>query len=310
VYNCPQWSPGGDFLTVEYESPLSPPEIYRLELPGEKRTPLTSATPPALTCLEYVLPEPVSYLSSDGLNIRALLYRPRRSNGAAIVYAHGGPGAQYGYEWDVDAQYFCAKGYTYLAPNYRGSTGYGVDFEHANYRQWGQGDVQDCLLAAVFLQEQAGIQPGRTAILGGSFGGYLTISCLAGDPQYRYACGVTRYGDSDLASSWALCDRNTRRYTEMQIGTPAGQPAVYRGGSPILKVENIRKPLLILHGLNDTVVPPQASEELVEALRRAGKTYEYKTYAGEGHGFLRKATLVDASMRIERFLDWYLMPIL
>jgi dipeptidyl aminopeptidase/acylaminoacyl peptidase len=308
VYNRPQWSPGGDFLTVEYESPLAPPEIYRLELPDGKCTPLTNATPPALTGLEHVLPEPVSYPSSDGLSIHALLYLPRRSNGAAIVYAHGGPSAQYGYEWDVDAQYFCAKGYTYLAPNYRGSTGYGVAFEHANYGQWGQGDVQDCLLAAGFLQAHAGIATGRIAILGGSYGGYLTVGCLAGDPQYRYACGVTRYGDSDLSSSWALCDRSTRRYTEMQIGTPAGQPEAYRMGSPILKVENIRKPLLVLHGLNDTVVPPQASEELVQALRREGKTYEYKTYAGEGHGFLHKTALSDASARIERFLDWYLMP--
>jgi dipeptidyl aminopeptidase/acylaminoacyl peptidase len=308
VYNRPQWSPGGDFLTVEYESPLSPPEIYRLELPGGKSTPLTRAAPPALTCLEHVLPEPVSYSSASDLNVHALLYRPRRPNGAAIVYAHGGPSAQYGYEWDVDAQYFCAKGYTYLAPNYRGSSGYGVAFEHANYGQWGQGDVQDCLLAADFLRAEPGIDARRIAILGGSYGGYLTVGCLAGDPHYRYACGVTRYGDADLASSWAQCDRSTRRYTEMQIGTPATQPAAYREGSPILKVENIRKPILILHGLDDTVVPPQASEELVEALRRAGKTFEYKTYAGEGHGFLRKAVLADASMRIERFLDWYLMP--
>jgi dipeptidyl aminopeptidase/acylaminoacyl peptidase len=308
VYSRPQWSPAGDFLSVEYESPLAPPEIYRLELPGGACTPLTGAASPASTRLAHVLPQPVSYPSRDGLTIHALLYRPRKPNGAAIVYAHGGPSAQYGYEWDADAQYFCAKGYTYLAPNYRGSTGYGTAFEYANYGQWGQGDVQDCLLAVDFLHAQAAIETGHTAILGGSYGGYLAVACLAGDPQDRYACGVTRYGDADLASSWALCDRSTRRYTEMQIGTPSAQPAAYREGSPILKVENIRKPLLILHGLDDTVVPPQASEELVEALRRAGKTFEYKTYAGEGHGFLHRAALADASMRIERFLDWYLMP--
>jgi dipeptidyl aminopeptidase/acylaminoacyl peptidase len=308
VYNRPQWSPAGDFLSVEYESPLAPPEIYRMELPGGSCKLLTRATPPALTHLEHVMPEHVSYPSVDGLAIHALLYQPRQPNGAAIVYAHGGPSAQYGYEWDADAQYFCAKGYTYLAPNYRGSTGYGATFEHANYEQWGQVDVQDCLLAADFLQSQAGIQAGRIAILGGSYGGYLVVSCLAGDPQYRYACGVTRYGDADLFSSWALCDRSTRRYTEMQIGAPANQPDAYRKGSPISKVDNIRKPLLILHGLADTVVPPQASEELVEALRQAGKPFEYKTYAGEGHGFLRRAALADASTRIERFLDWHLMP--
>jgi dipeptidyl aminopeptidase/acylaminoacyl peptidase len=308
VFSRPQWSPEGSFLSVEYESPLVPPEIYRFELASRARTALTRAAPPGLTRLEHVLPEAVGYPSFDGLNIHALLYRPRQPNGAAIVRPHGGPSDQYGYTWDAEAQYFCAKGYLVLAPNYRGSTGYGVPFEHANYGQWGQGDVQDCLLASDFLQAQAGVQAGKIGILGGSYGGYLVVSCLAGDPQQRYACGVARYGDADLASSWALCDRSTRRYTEMQIGTPADQPAAYREGSPILKVENIHKPLLILHGLEDTVVPPQASEELVEALRRAGKTFEYKTYAGQGHGFLSQAVLADASTRIERFLDWYLMP--
>jgi dipeptidyl aminopeptidase/acylaminoacyl peptidase len=308
VYSRPQWSPGGDFLSLEYESPLHPPEIYRFEHPSGARTALTRAAPPALARLDHVLPESLSYASLDGLEIHALLYRPRQPNGAAIVRPHGGPSDQYGYAWDAEAQYLCAKGYAVLAPNYHGSTGYGAAFEHTNYGQWGQGDVQDCLLAADFLQAQAGIAAGRIAILGGSYGGYLAVSCLAGDPQQRYACGVARYGDADLASSWALCDRSTRRYTEMQIGTPAAQPVAYREGSPIFKVENIRKPLLILHGLEDTVVPPQASEELVEALRRAGKTFEYKTYAGEGHGFLRQAALVDACTRIQRFLDWYLMP--
>jgi dipeptidyl aminopeptidase/acylaminoacyl peptidase len=83
---------------------------------------------------------------------------------------------------------------------------------------------------------------------------------------------------------------------------------VYLDGSPIYQVENVQKPVLILHGLLDDVVPPQASEEWVEALRRAGKTFEYKTYADEPHGFLHRKNQLDAYGRIERFLDWYLLP--
>jgi dipeptidyl aminopeptidase/acylaminoacyl peptidase len=93
----------------------------------------------------------------------------------------------------------------------------------------------------------------------------------------------------------------------MPLGHPAEQRQVYRAGSPIYQVENIQKPVLILHGLEDDVVPPEASEEWVEALRRAGKTFEYKTYAGEPHGFLKRADQLDVYRRVERFLDWYLL---
>jgi dipeptidyl aminopeptidase/acylaminoacyl peptidase len=94
----------------------------------------------------------------------------------------------------------------------------------------------------------------------------------------------------------------------MQIGHPARNRAVYEAASPIAQVEQIERPVLILHGLDDDVCPPQSTEEWVEALRRAGKTFEYKTYAGEPHGFLKRANVLDVYARIERFLDWYLMP--
>ena len=309
VYSHINWSPEGDFLTVEYEDPLQPPDIYRVQVAGGALHQLTFSNPPALAKLPLVVPEPVSYTSFDGLEIPALLYRPRKPNQAAILYPHGGPTEQYGYAWDILAQYFVAKGYTYLAPNYRGSTGYGVEYEHANYDQWGVGDAQDCLHGADFLADLPEVDSERIGILGGSYGGYMVACCLSRDPQYRFACGVSRYGDTNLLTSWAQCERITRLYTEMQIGHPAFNRKVYLDGSPIYQVENVQKPVLLLHGLEDQVVPPQASEEWVEALRRAGKTFEYKTYAGEPHGFLQRATQMDSYARIERFLDWYLMPV-
>jgi len=304
----PNWSPGGDFLTFEYESPTQPPDLYRLDVATRAVTQLTFSNPPALACLEQVVPQPVSYRSFDGLEIPAFLYRPAKPNGAAIVNPHGGPTSQRVYDWDGLAQYLIAKGYTYLAPNYRGSTGYGREFEHLNHNDWGVGDTQDCLHGARFLRQLDGIDPERIAIFGGSYGGYLTICCLSRDPEYLFACGISKYGDSNLVSSWAQCNRHLRLYTEVCLGHPGVNRQVYLDGSPIYQVENVRKPVLILHGLLDDVVPPQASEEWVEALRRAGKTYEYKTYADEPHGFLRRKNQLDAYGRIERFLDWYLLP--
>lgn len=308
VHSNPNWSPGGVFITFEFESATQFPDLYRIHTPTGEVTQLTFSTPPWLQAVQPVAPEAVSYPSFDGLEIPAFLYRPPKPNGAAIVSVHGGPSSQEALYWNELTQYLVAKGYTILAPNYRGSTGYGVEFEHRNYGDWGIGDTQDCLFAAEYLKTLPGLDPSRFAIMGGSYGGYMVNCCLARDPEYRYACGISKYGDADLVNSWALCSRELRYYTEIFLGHPAKNRQIYLNGSPIHEAEKVQKPLLLLHGLKDDIVPPEASEEWAEALRRHGKTFEYKTYASEPHGFIRRAALLDAYRRIEQFLDWYLLP--
>jgi dipeptidyl aminopeptidase/acylaminoacyl peptidase len=307
VHSNPNWSPDGKFLTFEYESPIQPPDIFRIDVATKQVTQLTFSNPPAMAANALVAPETVSYKSFDGLEIPAFLFKPQKPNGAAVLHPHGGPSAQYALEYDVLAQYLVAKGYTFLAINYRGSTGYGVEFEHKNYNDWGKGDTQDCLFGAKYLRTLPGIDPARIAIMGGSYGGYMTICSLARDPGYLFACGVAKYGDSNLVSSWTLCKRELRLYTEIFLGHPSKNRQAYLDGSPIYDVENVQKPMLILHGLLDDVVPPEASEEWVEALKKHGKTFEYKTYPNEPHGFLRCDNQLDVYARVERFLDWYLL---
>jgi dipeptidyl aminopeptidase/acylaminoacyl peptidase len=308
IHSNLQWAASGDYLTFVYEDPVTPPDLYRLDLTGGAVTQLTFSNPPALACLDQVVPERVSYKSYDGLEIPAFLYPPARPNGAAILRPHGGPTDQWRFDWDPLAQYLVAKGYTFLAPNFRGSTGYGVAFEHANYDNWGVGDTQDCLHGARYLGALDWVEPDRIGIFGSSYGGYMVACCLARDPDYLFACGVSKYGDADLYSSWAQCERETRLYTEMQLGRPGRNWSVYVDASPILQVENIRKPVLLLHGLLDDIVPPESSEIWAEAMRRAGKTFEYKTYADEPHGFLKRETELDYQRRLEIFMDWYLVP--
>ena len=233
---------------------------------------------------------------------------PEKQNRAAVVNPHGGPRGQSGFEWDIFTQYLLAKGYTYLEPNYRGSTGYGYEFEMLNQEDWGGGDVQDILTASDFLAGLGWVDRKRIGVMGGSYGGYLTFCVLANDPGRGYACGVADYGDADLFNSWALTDRSTRLYTEMQLGHPAQKRQVFEKGSMLRLTKEIKSPLLILHGMDDTVVPPESSEQIVKAMREEGKTYEYKTYSGESHGFLLRRTLEDYYPRVEQFLDWYLLP--
>lgn len=307
-HSRPNWAPDGKSLTYEFESPVRPPDIYRLDLTSNHVQQLTFSQSPALAKNQLVMPERVSYKSFDGLEIPALLFRPHKPNGAAIVHPHGGPSSLYAFDWDILAQYLVAKGYTFLAPNYRGSIGYGMEFEHLNYGDWGKGDVQDCLHAAKYLHGLPGIDPARIAVFGGSYGGYLTVCCLSRDPEYLFACGITKYGDSNLVTSWVQCCRELRLYTEIFLGHPSKNRQVYLDGSPIAQVKNVQKPVLILHGLLDDIVPPESSEEWVEALRREGKTFEYKTYDDEPHGFLRRDNQMDIYERVERFFDWYLLP--
>jgi dipeptidyl aminopeptidase/acylaminoacyl peptidase len=307
-HSNPNWGPHGSFITFEYESPLLPPDLYRMDISSRQVTQLTYSNPPAMQKNKMVVPQIVSYSSFDGLEIPAFLYTPDKPNGAAIVYPHGGPKDQYGLIWDELAQYFTAKGYFYLAPNYRGSTGYGKSFERANYDNWGVGDTQDCLHAAKYLRSFKEIRPESIGIAGGSYGGYMTVCSLSRDPEYLYACGVSKYGDSNLVSSWALCEKRLRLYTEIFLGHPAVNNGYYLKGSPIADVKNVQRPVLILHGLLDTIVPPEASEEWVEALKRHDKVFEYKTYDDEPHGFLRRENLYDVYERMEQFLDWYLLP--
>ncbi len=306
----PQWTPDGRTITFEYDDPVTPPDIYRMQVETRHAMQLTFSTPPALAALEMVRPQVVRFPSLDGLEIPGILYKgegKRDIGGAGIVYPHGGPTAQHALEWDAWAQYMLAKGYTILAPNFRGSTGYGLAFERANYNTWGVGDTHDCLAAADYLAAQGGIDLSRLAILGGSYGGYLATCCLAFDPRHRFACGVSKYGDCDLLTSWAECEHTGREDLYRMMGHPADNREGYRAGSPIHHAADIQAPLLIEHGLQDPYVPPMQSEQLVEALRREGKTYEYVTYPDEGHGILRKKNLLDFYAKMERFLDWFLL---
>jgi dipeptidyl aminopeptidase/acylaminoacyl peptidase len=293
---------------------IAPSELLDSNFPLE---PLPDAELPCATLaaqaagktrtLRQAVPEVVRYRCKDGLEIPAFLFKPEKPNRAAIVHPHRGPSSLYAAEWDILAQHLVAKGYTFLAPNYRGSTRFGLEFKHANYGDWGGGDLQDCLSGARFLSSRPGIDASRLAIVGGSYGGYMTACALTLDPDYVFACGIAKYADASLLSSWAQCKRELALYTEVFRGHPSENPQLYVERSPVHQVDRGRKPVVILHGLLDDVVPPEASEEWVQALRSHGKTFEYKTYADEPHGFLRRPTQLDAYERIERFLDLHLV---
>ena len=305
VWGAPQWTASGALLGT-YEDHATPPE---LRIAGAD-TLLTTA-PLSVARAPHVTPEDVVFPSRDGLEIPGFLFRPRGASAErpvpAIVYPHGGPTDAYMDNWDGHAQYFVDKGYAWLAVNFRGSTGYGREFERANHGVWGVKDTWDCLAAADHLRTLDWVDGDRLGIFGASYGSYMALLSVTDDPEHRFRCAVAKYGDCDIVTSWAQGDREGVQDLERMMGTPSTARAEYRAGSPIHRIENVRAPLLIAHGERDERVSPKQSEELVAGLRRTGKTFEYITYPTEAHGLLRAGPQLHFYRRLERFLDWYLM---
>ena len=296
-------------IVAMYEDQSTPPEL-RLVMDTDQGTPILSPAPALVRAAPHVRAEEVSFRSADGLEIQGLLFRPAPGDRSApaVVYPHGGPTEFYGDQWDGHAQYFVDKGYAWLALNYRGSTGRGRTFERLNFGAWGVGDMQDCLAAADFLRTVDGIDPGRLAIFGASYGSYLALCAVTDDDQRRFRCAVCKYGDCDLLTTWAQGDREGVLYTgENMLGHPGANRDAWVRGSPVDRLGNVQVPILVAHGEQDKRVSPKQSEQLVAELQKLGKTYEYVTYPTEAHGFLRAGPQIDFYRRLERFLDWYLL---
>jgi dipeptidyl aminopeptidase/acylaminoacyl peptidase len=309
VWDAPQWTADGD-VVVGYHDHATAPELRRIR-PGDEPAAIYVPAPLSVKSATFAELEEVSFESFDGLEIPAFLMRPANASSdrpvAAVVYPHGGPTDAYADEWDGHAQYFVDRGYAWLAVNFRGSTGYGRDFERKNHGVWGVDDTKDCLAAAEYLRTLDWVDGERLGIFGASYGSYMALCSVTFDPEHRFRCAVAKYGDCDITTSWAQGDREGVQDLNRMMGTPAESREAYIAGSPYHSLEHVQAPLLIAHGERDIRVSPKQSEQLVERLRELGKTFEYVTYPTEGHGFLRAGPQLDFYRRLEQFLNWHLM---
>ncbi|MFZ4720186.1 MAG: S9 family peptidase [Ilumatobacteraceae bacterium] len=310
TWSSPRALHDGGVVAV-HESFTQPARLCRVTATGDVIE-LVAPAPASVRAAPHVVPEHVTYRSFDGMEVHGWLYRPAHADEArpcpAVVQPHGGPTSVTGDEWDGVAQYFVAKGYAWFAPNFRGSTTYGRDFERANHGVWGVADMHDCLAAYDHLASLGWVDPAQVGIFGASYGSYMALASVVDDGEHRFACAVSKYGDCDILTSWAQGDLVGRLDLERMMGHPSQARAAYEAGSPIHRVEHLRVPILVAHGEQDRRVHPDQSKELVAALRRLDKQYEYVTYPTEGHGLLRTEPFLHFHRRLERFLDWYLQP--
>jgi dipeptidyl aminopeptidase/acylaminoacyl peptidase len=291
---------GPDAVVVVAGSPTAEPGVHHVDL--HEATPrLTTLRPPrdlGLPVGTLSVPEPVSFPSIDGAGAprtaHALFYPPANSRhrGPAgelpplLVVIHGGPTGKAQPVLAVGVQYWTSRGFAVVDVDYGGSSGYGRPYRELLRDSWGVVDVADCLAAARALADRSRVDPDRLCIRGGSAGGYTVLAALArtGTP---FAAGADHYGVADLEALARDTHKFESRYLDGLVGPYPEARAVYVERSPITHVDRLTRPLIVLQGAEDAVVPPAQSEAIVAALRARGVPVAYLLFAGEQHGFRR-----------------------
>jgi dipeptidyl aminopeptidase/acylaminoacyl peptidase len=300
----------GRRLAILREDMTRPADAWLMDVAPEKGSRADSLRQVKFSLLGGVKPEELSpgemvtYESFDKTKIHTLFVKPKSarlgSPPPAVVYVHGGPNAQQTLSFDPFVQLLAEEGFGVIAPNYRGSTGYGRAFEDANNKDWGGGDLKDLLAAVKHFSGRGDIDPKRVGITGGSYGGYMTLLALAKEPDV-FAAGAEYYGMPDLVMDYLLSKSRFGDWYETEMGNPKRNAALFRERSPLLYLDDIKAPLLVFQGANDNNVPKAESDLLAAILKELHKPYEYVVYDDEGHGFTRRKNVLDSSKRTVAF---------
>lgn len=293
-------------------SSTSPNNLHVYDFKTGQSQMLVNAMNPEIDEEHLVEGEVIRYPSFDGMEIPALLYKPKGiASGEkvpALLYIHGGPGGQSTLSYNPLIQYLVNHGYVILAVNNRGSSGYGKTFFAADDQKHGQDDLKDCVEAKNYLAQQAYIDPDRIGILGGSYGGYMVLAALAFTPD-EFAVGVDIFGVSNWLRTlqsippwWGAA----RESLYAELGNPENDSAALYNKSPLFFADQIKKPLIVLQGANDPRVLKVESDEIVEAVKANGVPVEYIVFDDEGHGFLKKENQIKGYKAILDFVDKHL----
>lgn len=247
------------------------------------------------------VPESIEFPTENGLTAHAFYYPPHNQDYEApagelpplIVRSHGGPTGGASTSFNLSIQYWTSRGFAIVDVNYGGSSGYGRAYRERLNGQWGIVDVDDCVNAALYLVNKGLADPNRLIIVGGSAGGYTTLSALAFRDTFK--AGASYFGLADLVPFVHDTHKFESRYLDRLIGPYPERADLYRERSAINSIDQISCPVVLFQGLDDKVVPPNQAELMVESLRQKGLPYAYVTYEGEGHGF-RKAENIKRTL--------------
>ena len=307
--NPSTFSPDGKRVLVNHQSSTQPGDLWVYDPAARRATQLTFSAIASLASAKLPPSQVVHYKSFDGKTISAFLWVPynlkRDGSNPGIVLPHGGPTGQTVDSFNRFAAALASRGYVCIAPNVRGSTGYGMDFQKANVKDLGGGDLDDEVYAAKFLAATGFVGEKKIGITGGSYGGYMTLMAIGKKPEL-WAAAVEQYGIIDWKTMLEHEDPFLQEYEKSLLGDPVKDREVYENASPIKFVRQAKAPLLVLQGENDIRVPKEEAEQVVAIYKETGKTVDSHFYPQEGHGFAKRENQIDAITRTVAWFDRYL----
>jgi dipeptidyl aminopeptidase/acylaminoacyl peptidase len=303
------FSPDGTKMLILHQDSQRPSDLWVYDLKLRKARQLTYSAVASLSPQNLPASQLVHYKTFDGKIISAFLWMPfnlkRDGSHPAIVMPHGGPTGQTLDTMNKTAAALASRGYVCIAPNVRGSTGYGAAFQKANYQDLGGGDLQDEVFATKFLIDTGFVNARKIGITGGSYGGFMTLMAIGKTPDI-WAAAVELFGIIDWYTMLQHSDPRLQEYEKSLLGDPVTDREAYMKTSPINYIKDAKAPLLVLQGENDIRVPKGQAEQVVDILKKQGKTVEAQYYPQEGHGFYKRENQIDSIQRTIAWFDKYL----
>jgi dipeptidyl aminopeptidase/acylaminoacyl peptidase len=300
------FSRDGRKLATTISGATAPADIWVLDIASSTFTQITRSPHPGVDIETLVRPELVRFKSFDGLPLSGWLYRPKgfKAPGPTVLSFHGGPEAQEGPSFRADYQALLSQGIAVFAPNVRGSSGFGkkfVNLDNGALRVNAVKDIESCVDAVV----RAGIaDPKRVGIMGGSYGGYMTMAGLAEYPKL-FAAGADLFGVVNFKTFFKHTEPWMAAISKIEYGDPDTEGEMLDRLSPLSKVDQVTAPTLVLHGANDTNVPVIEAEQVVASLKKRGVPVEYVLFPDEGHGFQKLPNRIRSTTAIvEWFSKW------
>ncbi len=308
-YSSFRFSKNGKKIFYIYDSPLNPADIFIYNFNTKKIIQKTFSLIGGVTKKSFTKPQDVFYNSFDGLKIHALLFIPEgikkdRTN-PAVIWPHGGPEAQVMYNFDKYIQVMANAGFIVFAPNFRGSVGYGKEFQKYIYKDWGGAEFKDILCGVDYLKQIGYVDSNKIGIAGGSFGGFMVLTCITKAPDL-WKCAVDIFGPSNLFTFLKSIPEHWKNGTDRLVGNVVKDKELLFERSPINFVERIKCPLLVIQGKQDPRVVETESEQIVNRLKSMGKKVDYILLEDEGHGFSKVSNQIKVFKEKIKFLENYL----
>jgi dipeptidyl aminopeptidase/acylaminoacyl peptidase len=302
------FSKDGRYLAMILSGAAAPTDIWVYDRSTLKMWKVTHSPHAGIDLDTMVRPELLTYPAHDGLELSGWLYQPRGVEGPApyVLSFHGGPESQERPRFRSDYQALLASGIGVFAPNVRGSSGFGKRFVNLDNGALRYDGIKDIKATVDFLVGEGFANPKRLGIMGGSYGGYMTMAGLAWYPDL-FAAGANLFGVVNFETFFAQTEPWMAAISTIEYGDPAAEAELLRDLSPIHRVDQVKAPTIVLHGANDTNVPVVEAEQVVESLESRGVPVEYVLFADEGHGFRKTANRITATVSIVEWFRSYLM---